>query len=1153
MSAAAEAVVVGVRVRPFNKREEDSGAEQCVEMEGKNTIINNPLTEQRMPFAFDQSFWSFDGFEELPDGYLRPLPGSRYADQRFVFDAFGRKVLDNSWQGYHCTLFAYGQTGAGKSYSMVGYGANKGIVPIICETVFERIGENKVQDLSFEITVSMVELYNEAVQDLLILPQERLRAGLQIRESKALGIYIEGVTKQAVNSYKSIESVIQEAEENRTVAATLMNATSSRAHTVVSIEFKQVQRLQLGGKEQETVKLSMINLVDLAGSEKASQTGAAGERLKEGAMINKSLSALGNVIEKLAEKSSAKGKERDKVLVPYRDSKLTRLLQNALGGSSKTIMICALSPASSNFEETLSTLRYADRAKKIKNTAAINENPQDKLLREMYEENAKLKAMIEAAGGGEGPVVTQGELREKKEEIARLAKALEESHRSFEERLQESQERRERQSQERLRRRRTACVEQSHSDGYLRHPMMVNLNEDIQLSGKKVLEIPRGKRFRIASIARSDSDSEDLSAGGSSRSSCPSQCCSEDDEDETPTIALAGLGVQQKHATVWCTLQGRCMLSCWMKSAQMTWVNGVPVDELLAARQREHGSGDERQQVGLPRAANVSSPYLPEVSSSAGSPFEDCSPLCPSGHTLLAAEYEQVEEEDSDDVMCDVCGRAFLPSAELWICGMCDWRACSTCSRHCRPLGQYDTEASSPGSADFNLQQPPFRHPGHSERQLPEPGSPLSPQAAFGGSQSSSPSSPGRLSRRAAKRLLERQSQLPGLELRHGDRIAFGRCIYVFCEPGKEAFEFMILSGQASFAKARKELPTSWRRETRAAGGRVSFVEDGDEVIPTVEEEDRESWSGASGRSNEEEPETVALLRRQVEELRERVAEAEEALRLSEDTKESLEARLLKAERAVTAAREDACVWEAKAHEAEDELESLREERRQDEEWREEQRRIEERENKVAVLGAGREQLSEKVMRSLASWRDVGAAEGALSSSPTAATPEAAEEEERRQIDEASLRAEIWEQVERELQAKMQVREALKDAEIEALHREVQKLKQEVATSAAAALTATLRPTMSPIADDVPKAKATSNGSSSRQSPDVASTHPSRRPEQSSLPAAGEHTNALMSLSATLKASFEDAISALDTAHFYLERSSAQTAFPRRKSVAGEI
>merc|ERR1712060_466072 len=139
----------------------------------------------------------------------------------------------------------------------------------------------------------------------------------------------------------------------------------------------------------DSTKVSMINLVDLAGSEKAGQTGASGDRLKEGAMINKSLSALGLVIEKLADKSAGK-----KVVVPYRDSKLTRLLQNALGGSAKTIMICALSPASSNYEETLSTLRYADRAKKIVNTAVVNENPQERLMRELREENDKYKELV---------------------------------------------------------------------------------------------------------------------------------------------------------------------------------------------------------------------------------------------------------------------------------------------------------------------------------------------------------------------------------------------------------------------------------------------------------------------------------------------------------------------------------------------------------------------------------------------------------------------------------------------------------------------------------------------------------------------------------------------------------------------------------------
>eukprot|EP00913_Durusdinium_trenchii_P016828 g15818.t1 len=366
----AEAVVVGVRVRPFQEREIQNNSMLCISMSQKSTSIFDSAGKDTMPKR-----------------------GSNYVDQKYVFNTFGKRVLDNAWNGYHCCLFAYGQTGSGKSYSMVGYGNNKGIVPISCEEIFRRIA-NDDSGNSYEVLVSAIEIYNEAVQDtlrgepgpcsdplggrpavrtedLLIPVEQRPRKGFEIRESKILGVYIDGITKRPVESYKAIHDTIEdgprgEATTHRTVGSTLMNATSSRAHTVLIIEFKTVTSC--------STRVSMINLVDLAGSEKVKQTGAEGERMKEGAMINKSLSTLGNCIEKLAEKSTNPKKA---VLVPYRESKLTRLLQNALGGSSKTIMICALSPASSNYEETLSTLRYADRAKKIKNKAVVNENPQD--------------------------------------------------------------------------------------------------------------------------------------------------------------------------------------------------------------------------------------------------------------------------------------------------------------------------------------------------------------------------------------------------------------------------------------------------------------------------------------------------------------------------------------------------------------------------------------------------------------------------------------------------------------------------------------------------------------------------------------------------------------------------------------------------------
>ena len=287
-------------------------------------------------------------YKILDDGYLSPI-SEKYADQKKIFSTVGKQVLDNAWEGYHCCLFAYGQTGSGKSYSMVGYVANQGIVPISCEEIFKKIEQNKSEDKIFEVQVSMLEIYNEKVQDLLIPPKQRPNGGLRIRESKLLGIKME------------------EGYQNRTIGSTLMNATSSRAHTIVTIEFRQITILA----KKRSEKLSRINLVDLAGSERTGITGATGERLKEGCNINKSLLILGNVINCLADKALG---IRKNMLPPYRDSALTRILQNALGGNSKTIMICAISPASVNYEESLSTLRYADRAKKIQNKAVINES-----------------------------------------------------------------------------------------------------------------------------------------------------------------------------------------------------------------------------------------------------------------------------------------------------------------------------------------------------------------------------------------------------------------------------------------------------------------------------------------------------------------------------------------------------------------------------------------------------------------------------------------------------------------------------------------------------------------------------------------------------------------------------------------------------------
>jgi hypothetical protein len=296
-------VKVAVRVRPFNTREKDNNSTCDIEMNGNQTIIKDELGQPRT-FTFDHSFWSHDCYIEQENGYLSPDSSGKYADQNLVFETLGKQILDNAWEGYHCCLFAYGQTGSGKSYSMVGYGANKGIVPISCEEIFKRISDNKEPSLHYEVEVSMLEIYNEKVQDLLVPISNRPPSGLKIRESKALGVFVADLTKYPVSSYEEISNKMDEGYQNRTIGSTLMNNTSSRAHTIVTIEFKQVQSV---GKTKSE-KLSKINLVDLAGSERANSTGATGARLKEGCNINKSLLVLGNVINTLADKALGKKK-----------------------------------------------------------------------------------------------------------------------------------------------------------------------------------------------------------------------------------------------------------------------------------------------------------------------------------------------------------------------------------------------------------------------------------------------------------------------------------------------------------------------------------------------------------------------------------------------------------------------------------------------------------------------------------------------------------------------------------------------------------------------------------------------------------------------------------------------------------------------------
>lgn len=360
-------------------------------MKGDQTILTPPshdlkgkaakaATEGKKTFAFDKSYWSFD----------RNSPN--YAGQDNLHEDLGKPLLDNAFQGYNNCIFAYGQTGSGKSYSMMGYGQEYGIIPKICQDMFERIkGMQQDKNLGCTVEVSYLEIYNERVRDLL---NPSNKGNLRVREHPSTGPYVEDLAKLVVQSFSEIENLMDEGNKARTVAATNMNETSSRSHAVFTLTLTQKRHDVETSMSGERV--AKISLVDLAGSERATSTGATGARLKEGAEINRSLSTLGRVIAALADMSQGKKKTQ----VPYRDSILTWLLKDSLGGNSMTAMIAAISPADINFEETLSTLRYADSAKRIKNHAVVNEDPNARMIRELKEELAKLRSQLTGGGGG---------------------------------------------------------------------------------------------------------------------------------------------------------------------------------------------------------------------------------------------------------------------------------------------------------------------------------------------------------------------------------------------------------------------------------------------------------------------------------------------------------------------------------------------------------------------------------------------------------------------------------------------------------------------------------------------------------------------------------------------------------------------------------
>eukprot|EP00795_Rhopilema_esculentum_P000249 gene249-9894_t len=340
------------------------------EVRGSITVAN-PGTHSSDPpkvFTFDRVF----------------APECKQTD---VYNDGARPIVESAIEGYNGTIFAYGQTGTGKTFTMEGIRTVpelRGIIPNSFAHIFGFIAKMD-EDVRFLVRVSYLEIYNENVRDLLGKDQ---KAKLEVKERPDIGVYVKDLSSYVVNNADDMDRTMTTGNKNRSVGATNMNATSSRSHAIFTIT---IERSEKGIDGQQHVRMGKLHMVDLAGSERQAKTGAAGDRLKEANNINLSLSTLGNVISALVDGKSTH--------IPYRNSKLTRLLQDSLGGNSKTVMIANLGPAHYNIDETVSTLRYANRAKNIKNKAKINEDPKDALLREFQKELEKLKAQL--AEGGE--------------------------------------------------------------------------------------------------------------------------------------------------------------------------------------------------------------------------------------------------------------------------------------------------------------------------------------------------------------------------------------------------------------------------------------------------------------------------------------------------------------------------------------------------------------------------------------------------------------------------------------------------------------------------------------------------------------------------------------------------------------------------------
>ncbi|CAG5866678.1 unnamed protein product [Menidia menidia] len=409
-------VKVAIRVRPLNSRESTDGGRLAVQVEDKLVRIRNMKLDSRiegavdsreklLEFCFDYCYWSVDPADP------------NYASQEEVFQDLGVSVLSGASEGYNVCLFAYGQTGSGKTYTMMGTPDSIGLTPRICQGLFRAEHAFPDQQNSSRVEISFLEIYNERVRDLLRGGEQKKRTSLRVREHPEKGPYVQDLSQHVVSDCKQALDLLEEGIANRITAATHNHDASSRSHAIFTIQYTQA--ILENNLPSETV--SKINLVDLAGSERADPHYCR-DRLTEGSNINKSLVTLGIVISALAQNShmssscqsinsvasegdsstvgshssslSGGGGGRRHCFIPYRDSVLTWLLKDSLGGNSKTIMIATVSPSANSYNETLSTLRYAAHARNIVNKPRVNEDVNVRLIRELREEIDRLKSML---------------------------------------------------------------------------------------------------------------------------------------------------------------------------------------------------------------------------------------------------------------------------------------------------------------------------------------------------------------------------------------------------------------------------------------------------------------------------------------------------------------------------------------------------------------------------------------------------------------------------------------------------------------------------------------------------------------------------------------------------------------------------------------